>query len=113
MKPKKLKSVVALPVSNKNKYEATFLLEGGGEKKIRFGAQGMRDFTLLNNKSSRFYLPQKKQREKIKENYQRRHKKDLLTEKNKIGFGAGALSYYLLWTTPKMNISAYRKRFNL
>lgn len=97
----------------KKKFDAVFLLENGKEKTVSFGAKGMRDFTLINNKNSEFYLPKKEDREKVRDNYQRRHKKDLLTENNKKGLGAGALSFYLLWTTPKMNINKYKKMFNL
>ena len=96
----------------KKKFDAIFDINGK-EKKVSFGAQGMRDFTLINDKNSKFYLPNKKDREKVRDNYQRRHKKDLLTEKNKLGLGAGSLSFHLLWTTPKMNISKYKKMFNL
>ncbi len=97
----------------KKKYDAIFLKDNGKEKRVSFGASGFRDFTLINNKSSKFYLPKKEDREKVKDNYQRRHKKDLLTENNKKGLGAGSLSFYLLWTTPKMNINKYKKMFNL
>jgi len=98
--------------NNKKKYDAFFEINGKN-KKISFGAEGYRDYTLINNKNSKFYLSNKKDRDKVRDQYQRRHKKDLLTDKNKLGLGAGALSYYLLWTTPKMNISLYKKRFNL
>tara|TARA_R100000426_G_C4752714_1_gene84010 strand:- start:85 stop:417 length:333 start_codon:yes stop_codon:yes gene_type:complete len=97
----------------KKKFDAIFKLDSGKEKKVSFGAASMRDFTLISNKNSKFYIPNKEEREKVRDNYQRRHKKDLLTEKNKKGLGAGALSFYLLWTTPKINISSYKKRFNL
>lgn len=96
------------------KFDAKF--ENRETKKIKivsFGASNMRDFTLINNKNSKFYIKDKDKRLKVRENYQRRHKKDLITEKNKKGLGAGALSFYLLWTTPKMNITEYKKRFGL
>lgn len=97
----------------KKKWKAIFKRQNGREKTIYFGSAGMRDFTLLNDKNSKFYIPDKKEREKVRDNYQARHKKDLITDENKQGIGAGALSYYLLWTTPKMNIASYRRRFNL
>tara|TARA_R100000388_G_scaffold85033_1_gene64128 strand:- start:244 stop:576 length:333 start_codon:yes stop_codon:yes gene_type:complete len=99
--------------NKKKKFDAIFKLDNGKEKKVSFGAKSMRDFTLISNPKSKFYIPNKEDREKVRDNYQRRHKKDLLTEKNKKGLGAGALSFYLLWTTPKMNLSSYKKRFNL
>jgi len=97
----------------RKKFVAVFKGDNAKEKRIHFVAAGMRDLTLISDKNSKFYIKEKDKREKVRDNYQRRHKKDLVTEKNKKGLGAGALSYYLLWTTPKMNVTAYRKRFNL
>ena len=97
----------------RKKFVAIFRDDNAKEKRVHFGASGMRDFTLISNPNSKFYIKEKQKREKVRDNYQRRHKKDLTTEKNRKGLGAGALSFYLLWTTPKMNVSAYRKRFNL
>ena len=108
----KLLSVKPSPTKTK-KYVAIFKLDNDKEKKVSFGAKGYRDFTLISNPSSKFYIKEKDKREQVRDNYQRRHEKDLTTENNKKGIGAGALSYYLLWTTPKMNISAYKKTFKL
>jgi len=95
------------------KFKAIFKMDSGREKTTHFGASGMRDFTLISNPKSKFYIKEKDKREQVRDNYQRRHRKDLATENNKKGLGAGALSFFLLWTTPKMNISDYKKRFNL
>lgn len=78
-------------------------------KTIHFGAKGMRDFTLMNDKSSKFYEPKKEDREKIKSNYQSRHKNDNINTP----FTPGSLSYYLLWNKPtlKASIRDYNKRF--
>lgn len=108
----KLLRVVESEKPNK-KFKAVFKMDNGREKTIHFGAKGMRDFTLISNPKSKFYIPDKKDRIKVRDNYQRRHKKDLITANNKTGVGAGALSFYLLWTTPKMNVSSYKRRFNL
>ncbi len=108
----KLLRVVESEKPNK-KFKAIYKMDSGREKTIHFGAKGMRDFTLISNPKSKFYLPDKKDRIKVRDNYQRRHKKDLITANNKLGIGAGALSFYLLWTTPKMNVSSYKRRFNL
>ena len=72
-------------------------------KKVQFGAEGYEDYTLHKDKKRRA-------------NYRSRHSKDLTTESNKIGRGAGALSYYILWgnsTDIKKNIRDYKKRFNV
>ena len=80
-------------------------------KTTHFGAKGMRDFTLMNNKSSKFYEPSKEVRENVKKNYQTRHKKDPINTP----FTAGSLSYYLLWNKPTLTASIrdYNKRFNV
>jgi len=78
-------------------------------KTIHFGSEGMRDYTLMNDKSNKFYEPQKEVREKVKNNYQSRHKKDPINTP----FTAGSLSYHLLWNKPTLTASIrdYNKRF--
>lgn len=89
--------------NDKKKYDAFFKDEKGKEKKVSFGAAGYEDYLIHKDKERR-------------ERYRKRHQKDLLTEKNKKGLGAGALSFGLLWgnsTSLKKNIQDYKKRFNL
>jgi len=98
------------------KYTAYFLdKETGKEKKIHFGAEGYRDYTLINNKKSKFYIDNEEEREKVKSQYIRRHKKDLLTEAGKTGMSPGALSFYVLWNkkTLDASIKQYKRLFNL
>ena len=80
-------------------------------KTTHFGQRGARDFTLMNNKSSQFYEPDKERREKTKKNYQSRHKNDNL----KNPYSAGALAFYLLWNKPTLSssIKDFEKRFNI
>ena len=89
------------------KWTAIFKKDNGKEKKVHFGYDNQKDklndYTLHKNKERR-------------ERYRTRHAKDLLTENNKKGLGAGALSFWLLWgdsTSLKTNIRNYKKRFNL
>ena len=42
----------------------------------RFGAKSYRDYTLINSKGSKHYLPNKEDREKVKRSYKARHKRD-------------------------------------
>ena len=94
---------VVKSTNSKKKYDALFKDKDGKEKKISFGASGYGDYTITKNKEQR-------------ERYRKRHQKDLLTEKNKKGLGAGALSFHILWgnsTSLKKNISDYKKKFNL
>ncbi len=78
-------------------------------KTIHFGSKGMRDFTLMNDKKSTFYEPDKSEREKRKANYRSRHKNDPINKP----FTAGSLSYHLLWNKPTLTASIrdYNKRF--
>ena len=80
-------------------------------KTTHFGANKMRDFTLINNKSSQYYLPNKADRDKVKTNYRKRHRNDNLTNP----YSPGALSYFLLWNKPTLSASIkdYEKRFNI
>ena len=88
--------------SKTKKWTATFMIDGK-EKKVSFGAKGYDDYTIKKDKEQR-------------DRYRKRHAKDLLTETNKKGLGAGSLSRFLLWgdsTSLKENIKAYKKRFKL
>ena len=99
----------------KKKFTALFKLDNDKFKSVSFGAAGMRDFTLISNPKSKFYIDDKKSREMVKTNYIRRHTKDLKTEANKKGIGAGALSMFVLWNKPTLaaSIKDYKKRYNL
>lgn len=70
-----------------------------------------RDFTLMNDRNSKYYEPNPNERQRIKANYRRRHKGDNLENP----FSAGALSYYLLWNRPslKQSIKDYENKFNI
>ena len=86
------------------------------KRKIHFGGvkddgTPYRDFLLMNDKTSKYYEPDKIIREKVKKNYRLRHKNDNLDNP----FSAGALSYYLLWNEPSLrkSIQDYEKKFNI
>lgn len=94
---------VAKSKSQTKKYYAIFKMKDGSLKTISFGAKGYTDYLLSKDKDRR-------------DRYRLRHAKDLLTDANKKGLGAGALSYWLLWgpsTSLATNIKLYKKRFNL
>ena len=98
--------------SNPNKkYDAIFMIDNK-EKKVSFGQKNARDYTEVNNKNSKFYLPKLVDRNVVKDSYRRRHKKDLET---KDPMRAGYLSYYLLWNkkTLASSIKDYKKKFKL
>jgi len=88
--------------SKTKKYTATFMINGK-EKKVSFGQKGYTDYLISKDKERRM-------------RYRKRHAKDLLTETNKKGLGAGSLAYHILWgssTSLKENIKSYKKRFKL
>ena len=87
-----------------------------GTKKIHFGGvkedgTPYRDFLLMNDKTSKYYEPNKLEREKVKARYRQRHKNDNLDN----ALSAGALSFYLLWNKVSLrkSIQDYEKRFNI
>ena len=94
------------------KYDSYFLLDNGKEKVVSFGQAGARDYTLINDKTSEFYLPKVLDRNVTKASYRRRHQKDLLTKDPR---RAGFLSFYLLWNkkTLESSIKDYKKKFKL
>jgi hypothetical protein len=84
----------------KHKYTATFAQKNGRMKQVRFGANGMDDYTRTKNKEQR-------------ERYRKRHRKDLNTSDPT---RAGYLSYYILWgesSSIQDNIRSYKRRFNV
>ena len=98
--------------SNPNKkYDAIFMVDGK-QKKISFGSSNYRDFVLINDKDSKFYLPKILDREVVKFSYIRRHEK---REDWTNPLTAGALSRYILWekNTLPSAIRAFKKRFKL
>ena len=82
-----------------------------GTRTVHFGDDRYRDFTLMNDRNSKYYEANPNERQRIKENYRRRHKGDNLENP----FSAGALSYYLLWNKPslKQSIKDYENKFNI
>ena len=84
--------------NNDKKYEAVFLVDGK-EKKQKFGASGMSDYTLHRNIERR-------------NNYINRHIVDLRTGNPT---RAGFLSMYVLWNYPDLNksIDDYNKRLKI
>ena len=74
----------------------------GKHKTIHFGAKGYEDFTQHKDT-------------KRAELYRARHAKDLTTENSKSGLSAGALSYYVLWTSPSFSqgLKNYKNKYHL
>lgn len=64
-----------------------------------FGATGYRDYTLLHNRNSKYYLPTQAQRDKVRKSYRTRHAKDK-------GLGSihapSEMSMVILWSKPTL-----------
>lgn len=101
--------------NDKKKYEAHFLLDNGKNKIVRFGQANARDFTLINDKSSPFYLPTMVDRNKVKSAYYKRHYKRENKLWNSSPTSPAALSKLILWNKPTFNKSLkyYKDKFKL
>jgi len=98
--------------NNDKKYDAYFLFDNGKEKKISFGQRGARDFTLINDKSSKYYLPKLEDRKVVKTAYLRRHSK---REDWNNPLTAGSLSRWIIWDLPTFegSIKKFKNKFKL
>ena len=92
---------------SKNKDKKYTMVYPEGTK--RFGAKGFRDFTLINDPNSKFYLPNKNDREKVKRSYKARHRNDKGLGNYK---ASSELAMELLWNKPTLNesIKAFEKK---
>ena len=81
------------------KYDAYFITDKNRSKVVSFGAAGMKDYTKHKDKSRQ-------------ERYIKRHKKN---EHWNSPMTPGALSRYVLWSSPslKQGISNYKRKFRL
>lgn len=106
----KLVDIVQNPTAKK-KFKAVFEIDGE-EESVTFGARGYRDFTLVNDKNSKFYLPKMADRIKVRDQYLKRHAKN---EDWDDPYSAGALSRWILWNKPTIeeSLADYLERFNL
>lgn len=75
-----------------------------------FGANLYRDFTLMNDKNSKFYEPSKEERDKVKDRYLKRHSKD-----PKGIHSPSTLSDMILWNKPTIreSIKDYENKYNV
>lgn len=101
-------SVILRKSTNKDK---KYMIEVDNRKIYYFGQAGARDYTLINKSSSKHYISNKEDREKVKNNYRSRHSKDPINKK----FSPASLSWFLLWNKPTLSASIkdYEKKFNI
>ena len=100
-------SVILRKSTNKDK---KFMLEVDN-KKVHFGQAGARDYTEISKPSSKHYIANKQDREKVKSNYRSRHGNTPINKK----FSPASLSWFLLWNKPSLSASVkdYEKKFNV
>ena len=108
-----MKLVEIKPSSRSDKkLMAIFKKDDGKTITTHFGQAGARDFTLINDKNSKFYLPNSGAREKVKQSYLKRHAK---RENWAAYMTAGSLSRFILWNKPTLSASIrdYKRKFKL
>jgi len=106
-----MKLVSIVPSDRKGKkFKAVFDLDGRS-KTTHFGASGYRDFTLMSNPESKFYIKNSGEREKVRQAYLRRHANENWMKP----MTAGALSRWILWEkrTVPAAVRAFRKKFSV
>tara|TARA_R110002096_G_C14496052_1_gene714985 strand:+ start:848 stop:1174 length:327 start_codon:yes stop_codon:yes gene_type:complete len=108
-----MKLVDIKPSTRKGKkLMATFRKDDDKEITTHFGSANMRDFTLLNDKNSAYYIKNSGAREVVRQAYLRRHAK---RENWFAPMTAGALSRWILWEKPtlKRSIANFKRKFKL
>jgi len=75
-----------------------------------FGSSSHLDYTLLHDKSSKFYEPDPAKREQVKENYHKRHSKEKGGRHT-----ASSMSKIILWSSKSLRggIRNYEDKFNV
>ena len=113
-KDKNIVSVDIEPSTRKDK-KLMAIFKNKDNKKIKlvhFGAKLYRDYTLISDRNSPFYIKDEDKRNSVRTLYINRHKKreDWNSPDN-----SGSLSRWVLWEKPKLNdsIAFYKQKFNL
>jgi len=106
----KLMKIIPAKAKGK-KWTAYFSVGKDKEKAVSFGAAGYRDYTLVSDPKSKFYLKSKAERDKVKAAYIARHSK----EDQSSPLSPAALSRFVLWQSPNFGgaINAFKKRFGV
>ena len=107
-----LKLIKVVPSKMDGKKLSAYFIKNGKEIVRHFGQSGARDFTLINDKNSKFYLPKVLDRNVVKDAYLRRHR---ARENWDNPLTNGALSRHLLWSRPTLKgaIKAFKKKFKV
>ena len=101
-----------IPSTRKGKkWTAYFMMPDGKERMVSFGATGYRDYTLISDPKSKFYLKTRAERQKVKAAYISRHSRERQTDPTT----PATLSRYILWQNPNFGgaIRDFKKRFKV
>ena len=114
VKDKNIVSVDIEPSTRKDK-KLMAIFKNKDKKKIKaihFGAKGYRDYTLISDKKSPFYIEDEDKRNSVRTLYYNRHKK---REDWSVPDNSGSLSRWVLWEKPnlKNSIEFYKKKYDL
>ena len=114
VKDKDIVSVDIEPSTRKDK-KLMAIFKNKDKKKIKvihFGARGYRDYTLITNKNSPYYIEDEDKQKKVRTLYINRHKK---RENWDAPDNSGSLSRWVLWEKPNLqnSIDFYKKKFKL
>lgn len=107
-----MKLISIVPSNRKDKkYKATFELDKERSVTTHFGASGYRDFTLMSDPKSKFYIKNSGEREKVRQAYLKRHAKEDWMKP----LTAGSLSRFILWekTTIPAAIKNFKRKFSI
>jgi len=106
-----VKLMKIIPAKAKGKKWTAYFSVGKKEKAVSFGAAGYRDYTLVSDPKSKFYLKTKAERDKVKAAYISRHSK----ENQSNPMTPAALSRFVLWHSPNFGgaIRNFKKRFGV
>jgi len=112
-----MKLISIVPSTRKGKkYKATFELDKERSVTTHFGAKrpdgtNYRDYTLMSDPKSKFYIKNSGEREKVRQAYLKRHAKEDWMKP----MTAGSLSRFILWekTTIPAAIKNYKRKFSL
>ena len=106
-----IKLMKIIPSKRKDKKYTAYFMIDKKERAVHFGQKGARDFTLINDKTSKFYIKNSAEREKVKQAYLKRHASEdwfkFLTP--------AALSRWISWNKNTLagSIAHYKNKFKL
>jgi len=107
-----MKLLKVIPSTRKGKkYVAYFKIDDKREVVTHFGQADARDYVLMSNPSSKFYIKDIKERNKVKAAYITRHAKEDQTDPTK----PATLSRFISWSIPSFAgaIRNFKKKFNV